>query len=645
MIKHCGGEGDKGEGPEGDFILDNRHSVAVEAVRQDYEKRAAQCRDEIFTWQRQSIWISRGRGITFLLAGAFVYGGLTGALPAAICYSSAGLFFVGFLLLVARDEAIKEATSVAQLRGEIQRVQLARLRCDWKQVPEFEVELPPEARATSRDLDLFGHASLYQLLCRARTPRGQELLRDWLLQPAQPTEIRQRNDAVARLAELADYREELDLCGRQLASSRSGPRAFLAWAEGPAWLAQRSWLNWSARLLTIAMVTGLACGLTGVITPYVVLLFCGAVAGVNLLLSVLFVGRVHEIFEQVDSKQHDVWHYVKLFESFEQLPDDMELLGQLRREPETAAATPRQALASLARIMKVAQMRHSSLFGVLHIVVQLMWLVDFHVLAWLETWQRKHGQQVREWFEAIGQLEALASLASLAHDHPTWQFGRIDPQASELEADQVGHPLLADCVRNGVRVGPRGTFLLVTGSNMSGKSTLLRAVGMNAVLAQAGAPVCASAWSMPPVEVATSMRIQDSLEDGVSSFMAELRRLKEIVDRAVELRNDPSRSLLFLLDEVLQGTNSVERHIAVMQVVKHLTDCDAMGAISTHDLELAASRELKPICRTVHFRETLPPGGGMTFDFRLRPGVATTTNAIKLLQLVGLGDGCHKASR
>lgn len=617
------------------MTLENQHSAAV---HEHYEKRATKCREEIATLQRRSRWMSRGRAITFLLALALIFCGLAGTLPAAPCYWAAGLLFVGFLLLVAADERAKEAARVAQLRGEIQRVQLARLRCDWKQVPEFDVELPQEARATSHDLDLFGHASLYQLLCRAQTPRGQELLGDWLFRPAQPAEIRLRNDAVVRLARLADYREELDLRGRQLASSRSGPGAFLAWAEGPAWLAQRTWLKWTARLLTVALIAGLACGLARIVPSHVAFFFCAAVATVNLLLSGWYCGRVHEIFSQVDSKQRDVWHYSKLFESFEQLPDDTELLGQLRSEVGSTVAAPRQALASLARIMRVAQMRHSSLFGLFHIVAQIMLLIDFHVLAWLEAWQRKHGQQVRVWFAAVGKLEALASLASLAHDHPNWQFPRVDPEASEIVVDQIGHPLLADCVLNDVRVGPRGTLLLVTGSNMSGKSTLLRAIGVNSVLAQAGAPVRATSWSMPPVEVATSMRIQDSLEDGVSSFMAELRRLKEIVDRAVALRDDPSRSLLFLLDEILQGTNSRERHIAVTHVVKHLTECGAMGAISTHDLELASSPDFEPICQTVHFRETLPPEGGMTFDYRMRKGVATTTNALKLLQLVGLDD-------
>lgn len=183
-------------------------------------------------------------------------------------------------------------------------------------------------------------------------------------------------------------------------------------------------------------------------------------------------------------------------------------------------------------------------------------------------------------------------------------------------------------------------MLLVTGSNMSGKSTLLRAIGVNGMLAEAGGPVCARQLVLPSLVVTTSMRIQDSLEDGVSFFMAELKRLKTIVDQAAALNEGHGRVLLYLLDEILQGTNSVERHLAVSQVLSHLIGQGAIGAVSTHDLELAQAPELQGYCQTVHFRETLHGDGvsgqQMTFDYRLRDGVATTRNAMKLLELVGL---------
>jgi DNA mismatch repair ATPase MutS len=217
-----------------------------------------------------------------------------------------------------------------------------------------------------------------------------------------------------------------------------------------------------------------------------------------------------------------------------------------------------------------------------------------------------------------------------------------DRSESTIVARQLGHPLIADDDRvpNDVEIGPAGTFVLVTGSNMSGTSTLLRAVGVNITLAQAGGPVCASRLRMPPVGLATSMRIRDSLANGVSFFLAELRRLKQIVDQSRDSQHD-SQLLVYLLDEVLQGTNSAERHIAVSRVIGHLVEHGSIGMVSTHDLELAKSPTLAAACRTVHFRESITGRHGneqMTFDFILRPGLATTTNALKLLEFVGLDE-------
>jgi DNA mismatch repair ATPase MutS len=235
-----------------------------------------------------------------------------------------------------------------------------------------------------------------------------------------------------------------------------------------------------------------------------------------------------------------------------------------------------------------------------------------------------------------------------------------------LRARDLGHPLIPGDRRvgNDVEVGPPGTFLLVTGSNMSGKTTLIRAIGANAVLAEAGGPVCARELTMPPVRLATSIVVEDSLEEGVSFFMAELLRLKSVVDAAAaEARADGDldeageagetrggagpaggdRRLLFLLDEVLRGTNSAERRVAIQRVLGRLLELGAIGAITTHDLQILAEGELERAAVPIHFRETVRPrpegGADMTFDFIARPGLAPTTNALRLLEAVGLGDG------
>jgi DNA mismatch repair ATPase MutS len=299
-------------------------------------------------------------------------------------------------------------------------------------------------------------------------------------------------------------------------------------------------------------------------------------------------------------------------------------------------------LRRLRRALDAAELRYSPL---LHSIVNVVTAWDLHVLAALERWQRRAGPQARAWFAVLGELEALAALATLLHDHPDWALPEVDEGADRIEAEGLGHPLLppSACVRNDAMVGPAGTFLFVTGSNMAGKSTLLRAVGANAVLAQAGGPVCARRLRMPPAALLTSMRVSDSLEEGLSFFMAELVRLKGVVEAARRTAAEGGgRRALYLLDEILQGTNSAERQVAARRIVERLLEEGAIGAVSTHDLALADTPTLAAAAQPVHFRETLEEGAGadgaptMRFDYELRPGPATSANALALVRMMGL---------
>jgi DNA mismatch repair ATPase MutS len=279
--------------------------------------------------------------------------------------------------------------------------------------------------------------------------------------------------------------------------------------------------------------------------------------------------------------------------------------------------------------------------SVLYVPIQALTLWDLHVLLALERWKRDGGRDARRWLETLGETEALAALAGLRRDNPDWTVPSIEREGDAFRAVLLGHPLLRDDsrVENDVTIGPPGTFLLVTGSNMSGKSTLLRAVGVNAVLAQAGGPVCAAALVLPAVELWTSARVQDSLERGVSFFLAELQRLKLIVDAATRAREQGGPRVMYLLDEILQGTNTAERSVAARRVIAYLVEQRAIGAVSTHDLALVDDPRLAESAVSVHFTDTVGEGldaPPMSFDYRLRPGVATTTNALRLMRLIGL---------
>jgi ABC-type multidrug transport system fused ATPase/permease subunit len=617
-------------------------SSANQNVHEFYQQRFDAYGERLEAINRQSSKLTWSRVGTFVLAAVFA--SFAWANPALfwLWIAAAVGLLAGFVLLVKKHEKLLWEAGEVRLRQARNRIQLARLDRRWEEIPEVPMEVSPQHRAVARDLDLVGKTSVFQLISSAHTPIGRATLLDWLLQGALPQEINFRQQAVRALVPESDLREEFDLRGRQLGADQAGPVEFVRWAEGPTWLTQRGWLLWLARGLAAATLVTFVAGLvTGALVAWLLL---AVVLIVNLLVNVLFASQALMIFDQVSSRNHSIQHYRALFEAIAELDIDSPFLKRLQSKLGSTPHEPIQHLDRLMRIIGLANLRRDSAFGIIYLLGQLLFLVDFHILARLEQWQQQHGSVVRNWLSAVGQLEAISSLATLAHDHPDWTLPTVERSADKtIQARGIGHPMLPDgvCVRNDVTVGPTGTFLLVTGSNMSGKSTLLRSLGVNVALAQAGGPVCAESFSLPPLILATSMRIDDSLADGVSFFMAELKRLKQIVDHCLELESSPDWTLFYLLDEILQGTNSAERHIAVSQVIGHLVKHGAVGAVSTHDLELAASPSIVDSCQTVHFRETIAgngPAQQMTFDHKMRPGVTPTTNALKLLELVGLGD-------
>ncbi len=613
----------------------------------DIEKAYRQRRDEFA--EAEALYARRDRVLMHLRTVAFLTAAAMFGLgwiseQGTLWHVAGGVGVVGFLALITYNEHVVRQRERNGILRQINEEAIARLRRDWDALPETSVEVPEEHRATSTDLDLIGHASLFHLLCSANTPTGIRVFRDWMLEPASPSEIRLRQQAVEELAPHLVSRETLALEGRLLADRGNATERFMRWAEGDPWLRTRPWLLWLCRVLPGAAVLLLVLTCSGALPAHAGWLSVFVAFILNLVVTILFAGKVHDIFRQVSARSGEVRRYLQLFELMYSMPDSTTKLDAIKREATASGGGVLRRMRELHAISLFAGISRSAFLTIfVYVPLQLTFLYDFHILHLLEGWQTKSGKYARDWFLALGEFEALASLATLAYDNPSWALPEVDESARRFEADKLGHPLLPDTMRvaNDVEVGPAGTLLLVTGSNMSGKSTLLRAIGVNAVLAQAGAPVCAERLAMPPAALATSMRIRDSLERGVSSYMAELLRLKEIVDMASAFEKEGGRALLYLLDEILQGTNSGERHVAVIRVLEHLLQRGAIGAVSTHDLDLAASEPLADVCCPVHFRETLHNHDAeqpMTFDYTLRPGVATTTNALKLLELVGLGD-------
>jgi ABC-type multidrug transport system fused ATPase/permease subunit len=615
----------------------------LESIREEYRRKEEECEREIARRGRQDVWFGRLRVATFLPAMGLIYYGISHGRAGDGWIVAGALFVVAFIVVVRIHEQTMRRAAELRQRLQINETQLARIDRRWDRVPAYNIDVPTQFEHIADDLDLFSHASLYQLISQAHTPFGRETLRDWLLVPASPAEIADRQQAVAFLAPATDAREEIALRGRMLSVSDQDTLAFVAWAEAPPVLAARSWLKWLTRLSSISLVLILIAAIAGLMNVTGAFLAIAAIVFMHIILIAVYAGRIYDVLDRIASRSHDIRQYGPLFETIAALPPEVPLFAKLHARMGGTPREPLDVLASLTRLVRFANLRRDGLSGIPYYLSQPFVLTDFHVVAALENWKQRHGSAVRRWLEAVGRLEAISSLGTLAHDNPQWTMPTVEPRPEKtIVARQLGHPLIADkvCVHNDVEIGPPGTFVLVTGSNMSGKSTLLRAVGVNLILAQAGAPVCAAQLRMPPVELATSMRTRDSLAAGVSFFLAELYRLKQIVDQSSNSRQR-SQLLVYLLDEILQGTNSVERHIAVSRIIGHLIAHGSMGMVTTHDLELAHGRELAANCQAVHFRESITSADGderMTFDYVLRSGLAPTTNALKLLKLFGLDD-------
>ncbi len=513
---------------------------------------------------------------------------------------------------------------------------IGRLARDWSALP-----LPPRASPVAldhpyaSDLSITGRASLMQLLDVVSSSPGRPTLLRWLVgAPPSAHTIAERQAAVRELAKRDDIRVELGVAARGIGEvDPAWLERFLAWCELPGSLIDHPGVIWIGRATTALILGALLLEAAGVFPhPYwliIVLIGRGVRPYVR--------RRAKDASSLPSNSLAALRGHRSMLALLESATFDAPLLAQHTNHLRADSGVARQ-LARLERIAAWGEVRNSPM---LHFALEWLLLWDLHLEVALEHWKHDAGRAMRGWLHTLGDVEALCALGTLAHDQPGWAFPSMhDDGEAILEASALAHPLLPNVTRvaNDVTIGPPGTFLLITGSNMSGKSTLLRAVGVNAVLAQAGGPVCASRYRSRTLAIRTSIRVEDSLAEGVSLFMAELRRIKSIVD-AARVRAD-GMPVLYLLDEILHGTNSAERRVAARTVIGHLLDAGAIGAVTTHDLTLAADGAIAAAARPVSFTESVDRSSGtpvLHFDYRLRDGLATSSNALALLEIVGLG--------
>ena len=532
---------------------------------------------------------------------------------------------VAFVACVVWHRRVGKRRAEARTRLTLAQERQARLSRAWNALPQ-RPGAAPDDHPYAGDIDIFGHASLVQLLDATETASGGETLRAWLLTSPPLEETLARQEAIRALVPAEEWRRELAVVGRLNARHAADPAPLIAWLREARPIA--GWLRILAAISALGAVVGAIGDAAGLIDaplwlPFVIL------NGALTFGRPSATGRINALAHH----RRALSHYRRVLPAVEQAPTGAPQLQELHRRLMVSGVPASEALASLDRRLGFVIPPSTILWPLLQLAVA--W--DIQVAGGLSAWAARYGEHVADWVIVIGELEALASLGTLAADHPEWAWPEVAGSTDRLAGTALGHPLLPNETRvaNDVEIGPAESLLLVTGSNMAGKSTLLRAVALNAVLARVGGPVCASALLVAPWDVWTSVRIRDSLESGVSLYMAELLRLRQIVEAA------RARPILYLLDEVLQGTNTAERRIAAQRILAKLLETGSVGAVSTHDLELLIGSPVEGAAIPVHVRDQVidgPNGPEMVFDYRLRPGIAPTTNALRLLALVGLGD-------
>lgn len=563
-----------------------------------------------------------------LFGGAVVLGG-SGLFAGSIesLAGGAGLFVV-FLLVRVYQSRVMAVRDAALTRREVHERHLKRLMGSWRELAQTD-RIIPDFHPYAGDLDIVGEGSLLQRIDTTHTTAGLYTLGTWLARAAPTDAILARQIAVRELAAQIELRQELEAAVLDTGRERLDAGAFVELMQKPGILEQKPWLRIVAPLLPLTTIGLWAIGYLGWVSGWLGWLFLVPLAA-QIGVVRMTEPRSREVYASMGSKKGFVDAYVRLFRVAEGMKLEAPLLQSLQEKLRIEGAPPSAQMRRLDRWVGWYELRET---GIVHILVNPLLLWDLNCLVGIERWVRDVGRKCGAWFDVVGELEALASLSVLLDHDPVARLPEIAGDGEPFEAEQLAHPLLLpeQRVANDVALRGPGTCLIVTGSNMAGKSTLLRAVGVNIVLALAGGPVIARRMRVPQVRLRASMRIADSLQSGASYFQAELSRLRLVVDHA-----DEKPPIFFLLDELLRGTNAKARHIGARAVVQHLLSRDATGLVATHDVALSELEEEQPgKVENVHFTDVIEDGE-MIFDYRLREGVVKTSNALRLLAQVGI---------
>jgi hypothetical protein len=532
------------------------------------------------------------------------------------------IFLMLFAWVMRVDFRLKQQLNFYQSLKQINKDELKSLEGNSSHFQTGSEYLNKDHHFAS-DLDIFGQASIYQYFCRTLSKPGSDKLADMLLQNTSAQEIRQRQEAIKELAPKIQWRQEFIANGILARGQSADPQKLTEWLTQASFFSSKKWMIGIIHIMPVLTISAVIASFYGIpnIVPVTLVIIQGFIINKN-------SNQITFAYHNLSGKVGLLNNYSALIKTIEKEKFETKKLSGLQEVFFLNRRKASENLKYLSSVVGNLDLRHNIYF---HIPLNLLTFWDIHWLIKAEKWRENNKENLQKWFNAMAEFEALASFANAYFNNPEWTFPEIT-DSFEIEAKEAGHPLIPHSKRvvNDFSVNG-GKLMLVTGSNMAGKSTFLRTAGVNMILAMAGSAVCASYLKVPLIKVFTSMRIADSLEDNTSSFYAELKRLNALIQLVKNEKN-----IFYLLDEILRGTNSNDRHIGSIALIRQLSKMQSTGMIATHDLELAKlEEEMKGDVENYHFDVQID-NDRLYFDYKLHHGVCKSLNASILMKNMGI---------
>ncbi|MES2892176.1 MAG: hypothetical protein V4725_09200 [Bacteroidota bacterium] len=588
-----------------------------------YQERIKILQQQLAEKLERKTRLGGGRFLAMLLAGAAIYFTLTtGNLFVLIVVA---LLVALFVKLVFLDLDNKNSIKHTQLLITVNETETKALAGEYFSFEDGAMHAPHD-HVYANDLDIFGHASLFQYVNRTTSAMGSAALAELLLHPATAVEISERQLAVKELAGFPEWRQSLLAYGLEKKIESSTRERLREWITQPnSFLSFKAWgiLRYVLPAIILAITAAYIFDLvSNRVFNYTVLIFG--------ILAYFISKRVTPVQQQLSRIVDEISVMTDSIALIEQANFASPLLSRLKKQFYLEQSKASLQLKELKTILDRMDLRYNP---VVFIPLDIFLLWDLQQVLALEQWKDRNQQKITEWFGAVGMLEAMSSLATVHFNHPAWCFPEIKEPHFSIEGTDIGHPLINENkrVNNPISIQRSGELMLITGSNMAGKSTYLRSIGINVVLAMAGSVTCASRFAVSPVQLLTSMRIADNLEENTSTFYAELKKLKTIIEKV-----NRKEEVFILLDEILRGTNSLDRHTGSEALIKQLIKKDAVGIIATHDIALAQLKEQFPANILNHFFDVQVSNDELYFDYRLKEGVCNSLNASILMKKIGI---------